>query len=299
VSGAAGSATRGALCPEPAFGEFPFTAEDFDRIAALLEREVGIHLLRSKSALVYSRLAKRLRARGLRSFRDYCALVDEGRDLDERRHMVAALTTNLTRFFREPHHFDHLRRHALPPLLDAARQGARVRLWSAGCSSGQEPYSIALTVLSLMPDAASFDVKVLATDVNPQVVAEGRRGIYDEAQLHDVPAELKRRWFAPVSGEPSRSWRVADELSHLVAFRELNLVGGWPMRGTFEVIFCRNVVIYFGEAVQAQIWARLAEALSPEGWLYIGHSERIAGGLAGALSPAGTTTYRLRGKGRS
>jgi chemotaxis protein methyltransferase CheR len=280
--------------PEGASGEFPFTAEDFDRIAGILEREVGILLPASKTALVYSRLARRLRALGLRSFRDYGALVEAQAGADERRRMVAALTTNLTRFFREPHHFDHLRRHALPPLLDAARRGERLRLWSAGCSSGQEPYSIALTLLSLMPDAASLDIKLLATDVNPQVVAQGRRGVYDDAQLEDVPAELRGRWFVPACGERPGSWRVADDLLRLVVFRELNLVGRWPMRGPFQVIFCRNVVIYFGKAVQARIWNRFTETLAPDGWLYIGHSERVAGQAAGALRSAGSTVYRLR-----
>lgn len=276
-------------------GEFLFAPEHFERIAAILESEAGIHLLPSKATLVYSRLSRRLRALGLRSFHDYCELIEGDTGLDERRRMVAALTTNLTRFFREPHHFEHLRRHVLPPLLDAARRGARVRLWSAGCSSGQEPYSIALTVLALMPGAASCDIKVLATDINPQMVADGRRGIYGEDELREVPAELRTRWFVPAAGSPSpRAWRVADELLHLVAFRELNLVGDWPMRSTFQAIFCRNVLIYFAGTVQAQVWSRFAKALSPGGWLYIGHSERITGAVVGSWRPEGMTIYRLR-----
>ena len=155
-------------------GEFAFTGEDFARVAALLREDSGIHLPDSKATLVYSRLAKRLRALGLESFADYCKLVSSDAGVDERRSMLAALTTNVTRFFREPHHFDHLRDHTLPPLLEEARAGGRVRFWSAGCSSGEEPYSMALTLLSAMPEIGELDVRILATDIDPNVVARMR-----------------------------------------------------------------------------------------------------------------------------
>ncbi len=132
-------------------GEFLLTGDDFQQIAAMLHADAGIYLAESKATLVYSRLAKRLRALGLESFRDYCTLVAGTDGVDERQKMMAALTTNVTHFFREPHHFEHLKKQVLPPLVAAAKLGRRVRIWSAGCSSGQEPYSIALTILSLMP----------------------------------------------------------------------------------------------------------------------------------------------------
>ncbi|MGH6955251.1 MAG: CheR family methyltransferase, partial [Caulobacteraceae bacterium] len=159
-------------------GDFLFTANDFRRIAALLHEGAGIALPQTKATLVYSRLAKRLRALGLESFRDYCALVSGDDGADERQQMIVALTTNVTRFFREPHHFDHLANAVLPPLLEGARRGAAVRIWSAGCSNGQEAYSIALTILSLMPDAAERDVRVLATDIDTKMLAQGRAGEY-------------------------------------------------------------------------------------------------------------------------
>jgi chemotaxis protein methyltransferase CheR len=279
-------------------GEFALTAEDFRQIAKMLHADAGIHLPESKATLVYSRLAKRLRALGLNSFRDYCALIATAEGLDERQKMLAALTTNVTRFFREPHHFEHLKKEVLPPLLEAARRGARVRLWSAACSNGQEPYSIALTLLSLMPEALSFDIKVLATDIDPNMLAEGIRGIYSEAALEPVPAALRKRWFAPVRdgsrSDSGQAYGVVEELRELVAFRELNLVGSWPMKGPFQAIFCRNVAIYFEEATQSLVWSRFPPLLSPGGRLYIGHSERITGPAANAFQNEGITTYRRR-----
>jgi chemotaxis protein methyltransferase CheR len=277
-------------------GEFPYTDEDFSRIAALLQRESGIHLRESKTALVYSRLAKRLRALRIGSFHEYCKLVVANGD--ERVNMLAALTTNVTRFFREPHHFEHLKSLVLPPLLDAARQGAAVRLWSAGCSSGQEPYSIALAILSLMPDAASRDIRILATDIDPNMVAKGRRGLYGAAELRDVPVDMKRRWFEAVPGEGQDSFCVNADLRALVAFRELNLIGDWPMRGLFHAIFCRNVVIYFEEATQSRLWSRILPLLSPGGFLYIGHSERVSGPANAAFENVDITTYRAGGSAR-
>jgi chemotaxis protein methyltransferase CheR len=282
---------------EPAAGDFAFTNDDFDRIASLLERESGIHLQKSKASLVYSRLAKRLRALRLESFKDYCKLV--GEDADERMNMLAALTTNVTRFFREPHHFEHLKTHVLPPLLDAARRGASVRFWSAGCSSGQEPYSIALTVLSMLPEAAARDIRILATDIDPNMVARGRSGVYDTAELREVPEDLKRRWFAAAPDEGPGKLRVADDLRTLVAFRPLNLIGSWPMRGPFQAIFCRNVVIYFDETTQSKLWSRIVPLIAPGGCLYIGHSERVTGPAVGALDSVDITTYRIRAGARA
>ncbi len=275
-------------------GEFLFTNEDFQQIAQILHAHAGIALAEGKAALVYSRLAKRLRSLGLRSFREYCALVEDSNEVDERQAMMAALTTNVTRYFREPHHFDHLRDVVLPPLVDRARKGGKIRLWSAACSNGQEPYSMAITVLAALPEAANLDVKILATDIDPNMVAEGRAGIYREEAIAPVPVDLRRRWFKkPATGAGDR-WEVADELRALVAFRELNLIGDWPMKGKFDVIFCRNVVIYFDEPTQERIWSRFAPMLNPGGTLYIGHSERVTGPATQIFETTGLTTYALR-----
>jgi chemotaxis protein methyltransferase CheR len=280
--------------PDLVQGEFAFTADDFRHIAAMLHADAGIALVEAKANLVYSRLAKRLRKLGLDSFKAYCALVASPDGAAERQNMLAALTTNVTRFFREDHHFAHLKTKVLPNLIARARQGGRARIWSAGCSSGQEPYSIALTLLSLMPDAGKFDIKILATDIDPNVIAEGRQGYYTADICTPIANELLTRWFQANGRE---GWTVGPELRKLVSFRELNLMGQWPMRGQFDVIFCRNVAIYFEEETQSRIWARFTDQLGPGGSLYIGHSERVSGSAADKLANDGLTTYRLKGAG--
>lgn len=278
--------------------EYVLTAEDFRQIAEALHSDAGIHITESKHSLVYSRLAKRLRALGLESFREYCALLRSNEGGDERQKMIAALTTNVTKFYREPHHFEHLKQHVLPPLLEAARRGGRVRIWSAGCSNGQEPYSIALVILSLMSDAANYDVKVLATDIDPNMISDSRTGTYPEDAISAVPRDQLLRWFEPVVERGAKSWSVGDELREIVSFRELNLMGAWPMKGKFNVIFCRNVVIYFKDETKAKIWSRFVPLLTPNGCLYVGHSERLSEPAASSFVSEGTTTYRLSGGGR-
>ena len=276
-------------------GEFPFTSKDFHAIAGMLRADAGIALSEAKSALVYSRLAKRLRVLGLRTFAEYCTLIAAPSGSGERRHMMTALTTNLTHFFREPHHFTHLKAEVLPSLIESARHGGRVRLWSAACSTGQEPYSLALTILSLAPDAAGLDLKVLATDIDPVVLTEARAGVYDDTALTAVPPELRQRWFVRGDDRSGR-WRVGDDLRRLTAFRELNLVNGaWPMKGRFQAIMCRNVAIYFDDETQAALWKRFESTIEPGGHLYIGHSERLTGHAAQKFDNVAITTYRRRG----
>ena len=273
-------------------GEFPFTSDDFTAIARMLHDDAGIALSESKASLVYSRLVKRLRALGIESFRDYCRLVAGVEGVGERQNMLAALTTNVTRFFREPHHFEHLKAKLLPGLAARARARGRVRIWSAGCSTGQEPYSIALTVLEALPEAASLDVRILATDIDPNVVAAGRAGVYSPEAVQPVPAPLRDRWMARVEDNGRPAWAAGEEMRRLVAFRELNLMGHWPMKGRFDAIFCRNVVIYFDEPTQARIWARFAPLINPDGRLSVGHSERV--GDTARFETDGLTTYRLK-----
>lgn len=276
-------------------GEFPLTREDFQQIAQIAYDDAGIDLGEAKASLVYSRLTKRLRALHLESFRSYCELLMQGHGESERQQMVAALTTNVTRFFREPHHFEHLKTHVLPPLVAKARGGAPVRIWSAACSSGEEPYSIGLAILALMPDAASLNVKILATDIDPTVLDKGHAGIYGEAAMSPVPPDMRQRWFNLHSKDESgKSWRVGDDLRKLVTFRKLNLIGQWPMHGPFHAIFCRNALIYFKEETQIEVWRRFVPLLAPTGRLYIGHSERLFGEAAPFYINEAITTYRLR-----
>jgi len=280
--------------PASAAPAFQLSDSQLRKISNILHEETGIYLPQSKSQLVQSRLAKRLRALNLNSFDEYCKLIASKAGLEERRNMMASLTTNVTSFFREPHHFEHLKSTVLPPLLEEAKRGARVRIWSAACSNGQEPYSIALTILSMMPDAGDYDVKVLATDIDPNMISAARRGVYSQRSIAKAPSPLKTRYFTQETRGVSDEWRIGEEPRALVAFRELNLMDPWPFKGSFQAIFCRNVVIYFKEETQQKIWGRFAPLLAPGGWLYIGHSERVTGAAASAFDNAGDTTYRHR-----
>lgn len=276
-------------------GEFSLSRDDFRRISSMIHEEAGIYLPETKAALVYARLAKRLRTLHLEAFRDYCALIESPEGERERREMLAALTTNVTRFYREPHHFEHLKSRILQPIVGEIQHGRRLRIWSAASSTGQEPYSTALTILSVLPEAARLDVKVLATDIDPYVIETGKAGVYNEAQVEGVPADQRKRFFEPVSVDGKPHWRVGEAMRALVSFRQLNLIGDWPMRGQFEAIFCRNVVIYFDEPTQQKIWRNFLPRLAPGGALYIGHSERVSGSAAEKLASDGISTYRLQG----
>ncbi|WP_099863929.1 protein-glutamate O-methyltransferase [Pararhizobium haloflavum] len=275
-------------------GEFPLTRRDLSEIAAMIYADAGIALNESKASLVYSRLSKRIRQLGLADFAAYCALVGAPGGEAERREMLSFLTTNFTRFFRENHHFDHLRDHVLPPLLKSAREGGRVRIWSAGCSDGQEPYSIALTALSLMPEIGSYDFRILASDIDPKIIAKARAGVYDDHAVETVPAAMRKQWLRENPTGSGGRWSVGPQAKALIAFRELNLLTEWPFKGPFQVIFCRNVVIYFDEQTQARVWGRYCDMLAPGGHLYIGHSERLSGPAKDRFDNIAITTYRRR-----
>lgn len=274
-------------------GEYPLTRRDLSQIAAMIYSDAGIALNESKASLVYSRLSKRLRRIGLRSFHDYCRYVESESGAEERREMLSSLTTNFTKFFRESHHFEYLERQVLPELVARARAGGRVRIWSAGCSDGSEPYSIALTCLRMLPEAASLDFKILATDIDPKILAKARAGIYEENTLETVDPTMRKQLFRRL---PQGGSQVDDRVKALITFRELNLMTQWPFRGPFDVIFCRNVVIYFDEPTQVRIWQRYAEMLAKGGYLFIGHSERLWGEAKDWFENVGITTYRYKGR---
>ena len=278
--------------PANADGEFAFTPRDFRTIADILSEEAGIALADAKAPLVYARLVKRLRSLGMRSFREYCALVGAQAGAEERNQMIAALTTNVTRFFREPHHFEHLRQAVLPDMLQHARKGGRARIWSAGCSTGEEPYSIALTILSLMPDAPQYDIKILATDIDPDVLKVARNGAYSQPAIAPIDEAIRNQFLFPDRRTEERNWVVNKDVRALVSFRELNLIAEWPMKGRFQAIFCRNVVIYFEEHTRETIWRQMGGMLSPGGHLYVGHSERIASPRT-QFSVTGQTIYQM------
>ncbi len=278
--------------------EFSFTARDLSVITDIMMKEAGIALSESKANLIYSRLAKRIRKLGLEGFGEYCAMVETPQGEEERKELVAALTTNVTGFFREPHHFDHMRAKLLPHLIQRAKAGQRIRLWSAACSSGPEPYSMALTLLRDMPDAGCYDIRILATDIDPNVLAVAEAGIYDDAQLAPVPEALRQGWFTSLQNGTGR-WQAKEELRQLISFRPLNLIGNWPMKGKFQIIFCRNVVIYFDNPTQERVWSRFLPLMEENGALYIGHSERVSGTAEHGFTSDGVTIYRAHSPGGS
>ena len=277
-------------------GEYALGARNFEQIATFLRAQTGISLSEAKATMVFSRLSKRLRKLGLQSFDEYCAFIAAPDGTSERSEMLAALTTNVTRFFREPHHFEHLAKNVIPRLTEIARSGGRVRIWSAACSSGEEPYSIALTLLDAFPDAAKHDVRILATDINAHTIAKAKAAAYSDDAVTSIPPAMRERWLSCNREVMEKPWRVRGEVQALVTFKKLNLIGDWPMRGRFDVIFCRNVVIYFEKQTRTHLWGRLSDALAPDGRLYIGHSERIE---IDGYTRDGLTVYRqTHGGGR-
>ncbi|MFM2279590.1 MAG: hypothetical protein RLZZ444_1821 [Pseudomonadota bacterium] len=277
-------------------GEFPLTRRDLAEIAQMIYSDAGIFLNETKASLVYSRLSKHIRQLGLRNFREYCDLVASQAGAPERREMLSFLTTNFTRFFRENHHFDHLRDEVMPGVISRLKAGGRVRFWSAASSDGQEPYSIALTAITALPNIADYDFKILATDIDPKILAAARLGAYDVSALETVSPQMRKQWFREVTVDGKPKWQVVDALKRLITFNELNLMAAWPFKGKFDVIFCRNVVIYFDEPTQVRIWSRFSELLPEGGYLYIGHSERVSGEAKAYFDNTGITTYKYIGK---
>ena len=270
---------------------YAFTDADFDAIASIAHAEFGLALMPSKKQLVYSRLARRLRALGLPDFASYRAFLANADNVDERNEMLSALTTNVTHFFRERHHFDFLRDLILPDLLKKARAGRAVRLWSAGCSTGQEPYSLAAVLYAADPAVASYDLKVLATDIDPKVLATAKAARYPAEQFASLSSALRSQLIGTTSEEDGHL-TIRPEVRQLVSFGQLNLIQSWPMRRPFDVIFCRNVAIYFNKETQAELWSRYARVLTPGGHLMIGHSERMHGPAAASFTSVGITIYQ-------
>lgn len=285
-----GGAGRGAI-REAALAElnpehYRYTQEDFSRIRELIYASAGISLAPTKRDMVYSRLARRLRARELESFADYLRLL-EGGDRQELEAFINALTTNLTSFFREPHHF-----RILAEQLAGVPGSRPVSIWTCASSTGEEPYSIAMTAADALKSRAP--VRVLATDIDTNVLATARRGVYQLEQLQKIPPELVQRHFLRGEGRHQGLARVKDELRRLVSFRQLNLLEeSWPMRGRFDFIFCRNVMIYFDKATQHAVLRKLAAFLRPDGLLFVGHSESFHS-ASDLFRICGNTVYRLR-----
>lgn len=254
-------------------------------LARLADELTGIVLAPDRSAMIEARLSRRLRALGLLDLDAYLEHLVTEHGQAEQTAFISAITTNDSAFFREPHHFEILRHRVLPPLIARARAGGRVRIWSAGTALGQEAYSLAMLALDMMPDAERHDLRILATDIDDRALAAAREALFPVTATASLPNGYAAR-FLDRKGDmvaPCQSVRA------LVRFRRLNIHGDWPMRQPFDVIFCRNVAIYFSAEARARLWGRLASALHSGGYLFIGHSERIDPSLALPLAAAGPT----------
>lgn len=267
-----------------------YTEDDFRVIAQLVHAEAGIVLPPGKAMLVYSRIAPLVRESTSTSFAEFIAEIRA--NPVQRRRAIEALTTNHTFFYREAHHFEHFAKEVRPQLVDRLNHGGTVRAWSAGCSSGEETWSLVATLLgedlSAGRQLASRDVLVLASDLSPRVLRKAEAACYDQTEVEEVPTALRGNWLKP----DGQTVTVAPEARALVRFRELNLLEDWPMQRRFDVIFCRNVMIYFDQPTKEQLVARFADHLCPGGFLYIGHSERVSGPAEAVLQPVGPTIYR-------
>jgi chemotaxis protein methyltransferase CheR len=265
------SDTPAVLPAVPPRGEFELTGREFRAVAELLYRITGIHLAAGKEGLVRTRLGPRLRALSLTSVSTYLEHVDG--DPAELTRMIDVLTTNKTSFFREDEHFTFLERTVLPAV---AQRQTSVRLWSAGCSSGEEPFTLAIVCRETLADPIWRDTRILATDISSRVLARARMATYSQEVVADVPANLVAKHFEPPTGpKDARQYRIAAPTRAAVAFARLNLMADWPMRGPFDGIFCRNVMIYFDRQTQERLVQRFAALLRPGGFLFVGHSESL------------------------
>jgi len=260
--------------PPPKNREFEFDDEDFRFVARLVKEKTGIVLADHKRDMVYGRLARRLRILGMTDFKAYTDMIQGPSGDKELGSFVNALTTNLTKFFRENHHFEHLAGTAIPTVQ--ARQKRenpkRLRIWSAGSSSGEEPYSIAMTVQNAIPNMRDWDAKILATDIDTDMLTKGSRGIYEKERAENIPAAYRSKY---TEEQHDGGIQLKPNVRDMISFKRLNLLGKWPMKGPFDVIFCRNVVIYFDKPTQKVLFDRYAELLHDDGVLYVGHSENL------------------------
>ena len=270
-------------------GEFSLSERDFARVKARVYAVAGISLSDAKRTLVVSRLSKVIRALRLKGFSDYLDYLESAATPEDAQNFINALTTNLTRFYREDHHFEHLRGH-VGRLIAERPRGQRLRIWSAGCSTGQEPYTIGLDLLAAFPELKRWDFRILATDIDTAVIGKAARGVYPESELSGLSHERAALFERAGDG----SIRVPQAVREPVAFKPLNLIAGnWPMKGPFDAIFCRNVAIYFDKPTQGELFGRLAGMLASEAFLYIGHSENLGSGAEG-FRLVGKTIYQFK-----
>ncbi len=248
------------------------TSAQFNTIRSLLYETCGIKLTEGKESLVKSRLMKRIRALGLSGFDEYLRHLENDSANRERIALIDALTTNKTSFFREYAHFTFLRERILPRLIAEKKE---IKIWSAGCSTGEEPYSIAMELMEAIPDISRRKVRILATDISTRVLKTAQEATYGPDEVRNIPANRMQKYFIRAGAKAERSYHVNEDVKRMVRFAPLNLMGDWPMRGSFNLIFCRNVMIYFERPTQQWLVQRFWHILEPGGYLLVGHSESL------------------------
>ena len=244
----------------------------FDAISQLIYSKCGISLKKGKEALVRARLMKRLRALKLKTIDDYMAVLDSDRGEREIGTLIDVMTTNKTSFFREAAHFDFLVDKVIPHI-----RSPQMRFWSAACSSGEEPYTLAMVLRESIPQIDRVDVLILATDISNEMLTIARQGAYSPERVADIPRALRRKYFQPSAGGGQNGFRASNDLKKMIRFGALNLMNPWPMKGPFNAIFCRNVMIYFDRLTQQALIDRFWDLLEPGGYLFVGHSEGLSG----------------------
>jgi chemotaxis protein methyltransferase CheR len=253
------------------------TRKQFESICSLVRDQSGIKLASGKEELVKARVAKRLRSLSMTSLSDYLAYLRNGGGSEELSNLLDAISTNVTSFFREPDHFSYLRNTVLPNIVSGAGRRGKLRIWSAGCSSGEEPYSIGIHLSEGIQNLDAWDARILATDLSLDMLGKARQAIYDEQRIEGVPAPLRSRYFERLRDGKQQGFRVCGRVRGLVHIARLNLMGSWPMQGPFDAIFCRNVMIYFDKPTQSKLIGRFRNLLAPGGTLFLGHSESLTG----------------------
>jgi len=270
--------------------DFTLTDREFNQIRKLVIEHTGIALSDAKRNLVYGRLAKRLRKMEIGDFGSYIQLLESPMGKDELANFTNAITTNLTSFFRENHHFEYLKSNVIPNLLRLNADTKKIRIWSAGCSTGEEPYSIAMTIREMIPESRGWDIKILATDLDTNVLAHANAGIYSLEKINNVSKARMKRFFLRGKGEQRDDIKIRSELQNMIRFRQLNLMDPWPIKNQFDIIFCRNVVIYFDKPTQKVLFKRYHELLKDTGHMFIGHSETMFK-VSDDFKLIGNTTY--------
>jgi chemotaxis protein methyltransferase CheR len=266
---------------------------EFEFIRHVIAENAGIVLGPNKRQLVQGRLARRLRELGLPNYESYCDHVRNSGP-EELVGLINAITTNVTSFFRENHHFDALASYMIPEAMKRNSASRRLRIWSAGCSTGEEPYCLAMVLSEALPSSVRWDAKILATDIDSDVLASAQQGVYPVDRMGAISEARMRRCFRRGVGENAGHAMVQPDIARLITFRPLNLLQSWPMGGPFDIIFCRNVMIYFDHPTREKLVSRFASMLAPEGYLCVGHSESIHGGSS-PFQLVGKTIYRKRG----